>query len=284
MPTGYSPVDISNLALSRIGAESIQALNDNQSVSAIACNQNWPLAYLSVSRCGAWNALLAVAILAQQPQTPIPGDPAPSPVVAWAPLTAYTVGQYLSYGSPAYIYVVMFSYTSTVSFANDLTTGALTQTNEITGIANFFQPDGSQFPSGWAYKYALPADFQLLVSLNANTGLTADNLTDTTDDYEIIGTSLYCDTEQAIIQYVQNQPDSSRFDAMFVDALSYKLAAMIATTLRQDGGKLAGEMLSLYNQCVRTARQKNGGEKQRRRFNPINSSRYIQSRYGGLNG
>lgn len=281
MPTTLSPVDICNVSLSRIGALPITALNDLASASALACNTNFTLAYLSVSRAARWNCILTTAILVQVPQTPVPGDPAPTNPATWAPNTTYQANTYLTYGG--YYYTVAFTYTSTPIFANDLTTGALIQTNLPT--TGPFPQNGSQYPSGWSFEFQLPDDFQLLAALNDNVGWWGwDGLGASTDDYEIMGDKLFCNCQQAVIQYVKNQPDTSQFDSMFADCLAYKLAGMVATQLRQDGGKLAAELEGMYEKSLRAARQKNGGEQQARRFNPIGSSRFLQSRYGGRNG
>ncbi len=282
MPTTLSVVGICNVALSKIGAQAIQSLTDQTSASAIACNNNFDLCYLEVSRSGRWNCIMTTANLVQVPQIPLPGCTVPSNPATWAPNTLYTSGTYLTYGG--YYYLVMFTYTSTLDFTNDLTTGALTQTNLPT--SNPFIPgcDGSQYESGWAYKYLLPADFQLLAILNANDCWGAWAWEGIGNDYQIMGDHLFCSENRAVIQYVRNQPDTSRFDSLFTNALTLKLASSIATTLRQDGGILEEKCLIAYDRALRFARTKNGGEQKAVRFNPISSSRFVQSRYNGVNG
>ncbi len=255
---------------------------DQTSASALACNQNFTLAYLEVSRAAQWNCILTDAILTPIPQTPLPDLNPIGTVTPWAPLTAYLADVYLSYGG--YIYITNYAYTSTNNFLNDLTTGALTQTN-IPSTGNAFGAGcGSQYPSGWGFQYALPDDFQLMASLNDNVGWWGwDGCADGSDDFEIMGSSLFCDSSQAVIQYVKNQPDTTQFDALFTGALAFKLASMISTPLRHDGGTLAAALIGQYTKALKEARTKNGGERKSRRFNPINSSRFIQARYGGRN-
>lgn len=283
MPTSLAPVDLSNIALQKIGAQTINSLLDTRSASALACNANFNLAYLEVTRSGRWNCLLTTAVLTQIVQTPLPGSSGGSTSItatAWAPLTAYLANAYVTFGG--YYYQVMFNYTSTVSFANDLTTGALQQTDTQTASTSAFGLNGANYPSGWTYQYALPDDFQLLGILNSQTVWDFDGAGG--DNYQIMGLSLFCDENQAVIQYVKNTADTTLFDSIFADAFTYKLAAAIATPLRQDGGKMQAEMLALYERALRKARTKNGGEQQARRFNPIRDSRFNQSRYGGQNG
>jgi hypothetical protein len=294
MPTSLSPTDLCNIALSKIGAQTINSMTDPTSPPALACNANFNLCYLEVSRSGKWNCLLtASGPLVAIPQTPLPGYPTLGGSItatAWAPLTAYLANVYVTFGG--YYYQVMFNYTSTVSFLNDLTTGALTQTDAQTGSPNYLGLSGSAYPSGWAFQYALPADFQLLVTLNGNTSLDssgADLDGSASDEYELMtdgsnGQCIYCDEPQAVIQYVKNQPDCTQFDSIFTDAFTYKLAAAIATPLRQDGGKLQSEMLGEYEKQLRKARARNGGEQLVRRFNPIGTSRFVNARWGGANG
>lgn len=280
MPSTNSAVDISNLALSKIGANGINSLTDQTNPSAIACNVNFVQACLEVSRAGRWNCLLTPAQLTAVAQTPVaPVTPVPA-AAAWAPLTAYAANTYLTYGG--YYYLVAYAYTSTNNFLNDLTTGALIQTNLPT-TGSPFGCGGSQYTSGWGFAYALPEDCQLMVTLNDNFCSGWVGFGEVAADYEIMGTTLFCNESVAVVQYVKNQPDTSRFDSLFVKALTFLLASMISTPLRQDGGRMEALLLQQYKDSLREARQKNGGEQQARRFNPINSSRFLQSRYWGNN-
>ena len=201
----------------------------------------------------------------------------PTTALPWAPFTQYQANAFLTYGN--YYYTVNFAYTSTINFTNDLTSGYLVQTDQQAGssVSDAFATDGSQYASGWAYQYQLPADFQLLAILNETAYWDFEGAGG--DDYEIMGQYLFCDSQQAIIQYVPNQPDTTQWDSMFTDAVQYKLASVISTPLRQDGGALAQEMLTIYNQALTRARQKNGGEAQSRRYSPIRSSRWNRARY-----
>lgn len=282
MPTNLSPVDVANIALSKIGSQAINSLTDLTSQAAIICNTNFNLAYLEVSRAGQWNCLLDTAILVQEVQVPLPGAVTPSPTPSWAPNTTYLVNTFLSYGSPQYIYEVVYTYTSSTNFQNDLTTGALVQTNLPVAGDPFVPGDGSQYPSGWAFKYALPTDFQLLAVLNDN--VYWDVYGSGGDDYQIMGLSLFCNWSQAVIQYVKNEPDCTKWDSLFTNAVTMKLASTIATPLRQDGGRTEVAMLQGYEDALKKARVKNAGERQPRRFNPINSSRFNAARYTGING
>lgn len=294
MPTTLSTVQVANIALAKIGAQAIQSITDQTNASAIAVNNNLLLAYLEVSRSGRWNCLLTNAVLVQEVQVPLPGCTVPAGPATWAPNTTYAANTYLTYGG--YYYLVAYTYTSSFDFTNDLTFGSLIQTNLPTTNPFFPGNTGQQYASGWAYKYRLPDDYQLLVALNDNVywstgnafGMDASAGSGGPDgigmDYQIQGEHLYCNWNSAVIQYVKNQPDTSQWDSMFTNAVTLKLASAIATTLRQDGGKMEQLMMEGYERAMRQARAKNGGERQLQRFNPIVGSRFNQSRYNGLNG
>lgn len=287
MPTLLSPVDISNSALAKIGSQSINSLTDGRSPASITCASNLPLAYLEVTRASRWNCLLTPAQLtATSNPLIIPSGVTPLVATPWAPNTAYLANAFVTYGN--YFYTVNFSYTSSANFTNDLTAGFLSQTDQQAGtsVPDAFRgfSDGSIFVSGWAFAYLLPADFQLLVSLNENTAGVWGGFGETSAEYEIMGNVIYCNDATAIIQYVQSTMDTTRFDALFTNALTLKLASMISTGLRQDGGRMEEALLAEYKNALRDARTKNAGEKLARRFNPIASSNFNKARFGGVNG
>lgn len=280
MPTTLSPVDVCNSALSRCGAQSIQSLTDLTNTSAIACNVQFQLAYLEVSRASRWNCITNTAVLTEVTQTLLPGSiPAPA-AAAWTPLTSYLPLVYLSYGGG--IYQTQYAYTSTNNFYNDLTTGALVQADyDSFNAATFGFNNGSQYPSGWGHQYALPSDFQLLVVLNDNN---CWNGAGQGSQYEIMGQNIFTNDSPAVIKYVTNVIDTTRFDSLFLGALVSLLASKIVTILRLDSGNMAETFLGEYNRLLSQARTKDAGEQMARRFNPIFSSRFVQSRYWNVNG
>jgi len=285
MPTPLGQLQIVNAALAKIGAQAITSLNDQFSSSAIICKEQYPLAVAEVSRAGRWNCLLVPAQLTAVAQTPvIPPVGGPINATAWAPHTAYLANTFIYYGN--YYYEVMFSVTSSNNFFNDLTAGFYTQQDQQFGtiVSDPFNGiDGSQYTSTWPYAYQLPSDFQLLVTLNGSfcyPGWASPE--QLVANWQIMGDTLYCNQSVAVIQYVQNVPDATRFDSLFVNALTYKLASMVCTTLRQDGGQMQVALLGEYKRALREARAKNGGEQTKRRFNPIATSTFNAARYRGL--
>jgi hypothetical protein len=285
VPTPLSPTDVSNISLSKVGAQRIVSLTDATNRSSIACNDNLVISYLEVARSARWNCLLTPAQLTAIPQTPINANPALTPVTPWGPNTAYPANTYVTYGQ--YYYVVNYAYTSSDNFNNDVTNGALAQTDQSTNspftdnqLDQWFGNLGAQYPSGWAFEYALPSDFQLMAVLNGNEYWDFDSTGG--DEYEIMGTSIYTNCAVAVIQYVQSQPDTTRWDSLMTDAVSWRLAAAIATPLRQDGGRLEAAMMAGYDRSISKAVAKNSGEKKPRRFSPIRSSRFLRARFTDL--
>ena len=280
MFTTLSPTDIANLALAKIGAQSIQSLTDLTNPSAIVCNNNFSLAFESVARATRWNCLMRTAVLNEVPQVPLPTQPGTPTSIPWAPYTSYPANIYLSYGNA--IYTTEYAYTSTGNFTNDLTTGALVQADYPDYNAFGGLPNGSQYPSGWSYSFALPSDFVLLDEINAND--TGDYTNSGAQEYEIMGNLIYTNTSQTSIKYVANVQDTTAWDPLFCECVTYKLASMVATPLRQDGGQIEAAMLAMYKQTLGLAITKNANEKVPYRFQPINSSRFVAARWYFING
>ncbi len=272
--TTLSQTDICNLTLAKIGAQGIGSLTDLSNTSAIACNNNWQLAFLEVARAHDWNCLKKAAVLAVVPQTPIFPPSSTYTSTPWAPLTAYATNVYVTYGGQ--LYQALIAHTSTASFMNDLTAGDWFQT-DVLNVDPFGACGGATYESGWTYKYALPSDFVTMVALNDQK---LDRYQAT---YEIMGGYLYTGQSQAVIKYVAALTDTTLYDALFTAALVFMLASRLATTLRQDSGSLAAQMLADYKAALRDARVKDANESTPRRFSPTSNSRIIASRWGSTN-
>lgn len=220
---------------------------------------------------------MAAVVLQPTAQTPITP---PSPAVTanpWAPATVYAAGDYVTYGSPAYIYQALIANTSSASFTNDLTSGFWFQTDIYN--TDPFNPNAqaSLYPSAWAYQYPLPPDFLLLSTLNDSPFSGCET------EYEIIGINLYTNASQAVIKYVQYNEDTTRYDALFVGCLILLLASYIASRRRQDDTQIAARLYAQYLKELSKARAKDAGERKPRRFSPVNNSRWVASRYFSTN-
>ena len=262
------------MALSQIGAQTIASLGDQTNTSSVSCATNWTLAFLAVAREHDWNCLMVDAVLSPVPQTPIVPAGVPAGTTAWAPFTSYAAGDYVTYGGS--LYQALIANTSTASFVNDLTAAFWFET-DVLNTNPFGQCTASNYPSGWNYKYSLPADFVKLSSLNFS------ECREFLPPNEIKGRFLYTDEGSAVIQYVAALTDTTIYDSLFTNALMFMLASKIATQLRQDSGAISSQMLAYYERALREARMKDGNEGTPRRFNPVANSRLVASRYNSTN-
>lgn len=276
MPTTLSKEQIMNSALARIGVKPVADFADLDSIPAEQCLLQWDFAFSEIGRAHAWNCLLKPAVLQVEEQEPItPADPVPAST-PWAPGTVYAVGDYVTYGDPAYLYQALIANTATASFTNDLTAGYWLQTDIYD--ANPFSGSGANYPSGWSYKYPLPEDCLLLAELNDQPCKQGYK-----QDWEIMGSDLYTNDSRAVIKYVSAEPDTTRYDSLFVGCLVLLLASKIATILRQDDTNISTTMLQLYSKAMHEARAKDGAEKIAVRFDPVANSRFVGSRFRSTN-
>jgi len=284
-----SQTDICNLALMQLGQRKIQSINNQTDANAIACNVAWNEAFGSVAREAPWNCLKTAASL---PPVLIPNNVnlqdtgVPSTATIWTPGTAYAVNVYVTYAS--YLYQCLIANVASNNFAADLTKGYWFQTN-------YFSPNylGAPWSGGmgteWSNAFQLPADFITLIELNNNNlwggGATAWGTAGSQGaSHEIFQDKLLTNQQYAIIKYVQYQPDTTKYDSLFTDALVLKLAAMIATDLRKDDATLSLRLKQEYKQVLSEARTKNAGEDKLRRYNIVSESRFIRSRWRSTNG
>jgi len=286
-----SQTDICNLALMQLGQRKIQSINNQTDANAIACNVAWNEAFGSVAREAPWNCLKALATLPQLvvPSTATnPNNPdIPSTATVWTPGVSYAVNAYVTYAG--YLYQCLIANVASTNFAGDLTKGYWFQTNLFS--ASYLGPlPGNTVPaSEWAYAYALPGDFITLIELNNNNvwggGATAWGTAGSQGaSHEIFQNALYTNQTYANIKYVQYQQDTTKYDALFTDALTLKLAATIATDLRKDDATLSLRLRQEYKQVLSEARTKNAGEDKLRRYNIVSESRFIRSRWRSTNG
>lgn len=91
--------------------------------------------------------------------------------------------------------------------------------------------------AAWTYAYALPSNclraLRILAPSIALTVFNQDAYTMRTDDrssadFEIEGEVLYTNAPEAVLLYVQDVTDSTKFSASFTSALSYLLASYLA--------------------------------------------------------
>jgi hypothetical protein len=274
------------MALMKLGQRKVQSITVQSDPSAVAMLTAWEQAVGTVSRSHPWNCLKKRATLGQlnpalNPQVVPSPTGVPPQAQAWAPSTAYTVNQYVTFGSPAYLYQCLIANTSTNSFAADLTNGWWFQTNYYS--PNFIPPgfSGNGTLYGWAYGYQLPSDYVKLYELNGVNCWQGGGIGDL---YEIFGKGLYTDAPYADVMYVCVQPDTSYYDPLFTNALVLLLASMTATAIRKDDETLSSRLLAEFHMALQEARSQDSGEAQPRRYNIVSQSRFVRSRRYSTNG
>lgn len=107
----------------------------------------------------------------------------------------------------------------------------------------------------WDYVYALPARcLRVLEIVNVHSKAPEDRI-----PYEILGKQLFTDQEDAKIKYIADLDDENLFDAEFVDALTYRLAAEVAMPLTQDMAR-QGRMVEMFRLLIGDAKAADASE------------------------
>ena len=107
----------------------------------------------------------------------------------------------------------------------------------------------------WAHAYALPVDLMRVRALRPSDGpLPADG----SYPYELSGDRLYADVAPAVLHYIRRVDDPSKFPPLFVEALSWHLAARLAMPLtREPGQRQAAFQMALQTQAAAGAADAN---------------------------
>lgn len=138
-------------------------------------------------------------------------------------------------------------------------------------------PDNLDPLGQWSYAYRIPEDCLKLVQLNGvDVGLIPGR-------YSLEGRHILTDDDEAKIQYVGYNTDSSIYDSLFTEAFIVFLSARIARIIRQDDG-LASEKLREFENMLSSARTKDGNERRKAPNNQASESRWVASRRLSTNG
>lgn len=128
-------------------------------------------------------------------------------------------------------------------------------------------------PFGWACAYQLPSDCLRVCEVNGSEG--GESKTWVIESGQLLSNEIEC---QAV--YVCRVEDVTLFDALFISALSLKLAAALAEAIRGSTGK-TGELMQQYERVTAPlARRIDANETRRRKGLLPMHSMAIQSRFG----
>ncbi|PKR87397.1 hypothetical protein CXZ10_20340 [Pleomorphomonas diazotrophica] len=123
---------------------------------------------------------------------------------------------------------------------------------EVTGTA---ATGGAISRGRWAHAYVLPADLIRVRELRPPDGAISD---ESPQPYELAGDRLYADLSPAVLHYIRRVDDPSKFPPLFVEALSWHLAARLAMPLTRDAGQRQGAFqMALQTQAAAAAADAN---------------------------
>lgn len=108
-------------------------------------------------------------------------------------------------------------------------------------------------PPGWRYRYSLPAD--CLVARK----ILSENRSTQKIEFEVSNFTVLTDQAQAVLAYTARVTDASKFDPMFVVALSWRLAVDLVPPIT--GSKTIQQTaLSIYKNEIAAARAADAAE------------------------
>lgn len=101
---------------------------------------------------------------------------------------------------------------------------------------------------GWIVSYALPSDCRRAIKVSSSYSLSNDS-----DNFEINGTTVYCNIEPCFLKYQRNITDPNSFPSYFSRLLSARLAMELAYSIT-DNATLRVEAKENYNSTKKAAR------------------------------
>lgn len=129
---------------------------------------------------------------------------------------------------------------------------------------------------GWAYQYAMPADCLRVLEFNGvEAGLGCD------DAFELEGGRLLTDAPEGWLVYCKRVTDTTLYDVLFSDALSYKLAAALCKEITNSTSE-KGALLQMFERSLREAGWNDAVENRPRVIPPTRGSRTLAARRGAV--
>jgi len=126
---------------------------------------------------------------------------------------------------------------------------------------------------GYLYQFQLPVDCLRVVVVNGVEARKGYN------PWRIEGQRLLSDAKQAEIVYTRRETDTTLFDPLFVEAMTYKLAAALAKELTNSTSE-KGAMLQLFREAMNEAGWVDASESRPRVIPPETDNRLLMVRMG----
>ena len=129
-------------------------------------------------------------------------------------------------------------------------------------------------PADFRFAYALPADCLRAIRLRESG--VSDFSRRTGPRFAVRGNTLYTDVSSALLEYVADVADETRFDARFLEAFSYKLAADLAMPVA-GSQELMASYMNAYQALVTEAAASSASEQK----DELPENPYLEARNAG---
>lgn len=236
-------VQICNLALTRIGHESIASLNASGNKAERWFAANYDLIRSSLLREHQWRFATKRAVLTKDDVYAITGATAANPVVI-----TIGAGHGVTNGQGVFIAgVIGMSQLNNLTYTAANVTATTLELSGVDGTAYTAYASGGSLTryiaTEYAYRFALPSDCLRILRINGSER----------DDYRVESGYICTDEGTVNIEYIFDNGDESSFDAQFVDLFAARLSAEVSFYLT-DNNTLTEQAWNIYNDKIRMAR------------------------------
>lgn len=108
-------------------------------------------------------------------------------------------------------------------------------------------------PEEWGYKFRYPVDCLKALRLSSGVRAGADIKYKIIADSSLEGRVILCDVNPAVLEYTARVVNPESFDPLFIEALSLRIAALVAFSLTGKS-RLRSDALALYQEVLGNAR------------------------------
>jgi len=98
--------------------------------------------------------------------------------------------------------------------------------------------------NGWSKSFSLPSDFVKACQVNDSTAYA----------YEIVGDNLYANEGVVILDYIKDEQDPNKYDALFLETFAAKLAHTASFRLLRGSLSKINALEEMFNRFLRQAR------------------------------